>query len=1091
MKFFKHFLLLMTACLTHSSAFAQQPRQAWSYAAQSNLYAPPLVADVHPSPGKEIIISDSEVRTLRCISAQGEQLWQATAGWKKRLISAAALSDLREDGRRLLAVANADGSLTCLDAATGAVNWKCQAGAVEWGGGMWTDLNGDTSQEFVLATLHDGVLAFGADGRELWHYRGAASDPTMEIPCVPTCGDADGDGKPEIFCTSVLTREGLITMSRDDHYLWRLDPLTGAVQWQRALPAGADVYNGSAMAVGDINGDDKPELVGSDREGHVCAYALDGSVLWVFSSRMKVHAAVTLGDVDGNGSVDVLAASGDHSLYCLDGLGREQWRYVTGLRLIGPATIDDIDADGKTDLLVCGSDRQLRCLTLGGRYDPVLIPWPSRRFNPAQSGSNLTSRSSRGFVEVKKSLFQFGTFNQVKVREGQAQDSISKMIMNRPRGWRCESPQAKWIMSATAGRESCVKTIGACVLVSDHIPLPDGLQAVDAKVDFWGQGFISALLRWIGDAGVISESKLDCRSSKEGWRTWAVHAVPPQGARMAMMVLNSNGSESYWQHAELVGTILEPATVSVLVNQAGYDIGSPKHFVVQSNLDTKDAGFDLVDQSGKSVLKGALQNRGRMVGRYDSDWGYFYYSGTFDDFDIPGRYRLCVQLGGRTADSWPFEIGTNVLWNITARPAYRFFWYQRCGMEIPGFHGACHLDDAAGPDGKTVRDVHGGWHDAGDYNKYQNAPYVIGLARAYGSAAVHFDALKPKNEDGFLDEILWGGAHVRRMITDDGSSFGEITSGYGFWGPPELETDNIPGTGDERQASRTSGAYPGDHEAALARIAALLHEKGIRTTEWTAPAVKSLEYSLSKSHRSFYELSAAIDLFQTTRDPKYARLARDLMNDLEQKLEQEPTAMLVEVITRYDAVFHTDHSPLLKKMVVKKADALLLQANNPFGVCTFGTPEHPDFFGTPADKGGWHVGTSSYLLESANLVALAYRYNPDARYLDFIYDQFNWTLGMNPYATSLMEGVGSYNLPSYHTRMTFAGVPRGAVPGSVVNGVTWRAVGDDRPFLDLSGKDIPAFEPNECWLPHNTAYLNALASLMAVKADQQDGKQSR
>ncbi len=54
-------------------------------------------------------------------------------------------------------------------------------------------------------------------------------------------------------------------------------------------------------------------------------------------------------------------------------------------------------------------------------------------------------------------------------------------------------------------------------------------------------------------------------------------------------------------------------------------------------------------------------------------------------------------------------------------------------MEIPGCHGACHLDDAVCPDRKTQHQLWGGWHDAGDYNKCHNAPYVYGLLRAYGN----------------------------------------------------------------------------------------------------------------------------------------------------------------------------------------------------------------------------------------------------------------------------------------------------------------------------------------------------------------------
>ncbi len=1111
MKVVRHAVCTLLLCTIASSVQAQQPRTLWNFSAQSNLYAPPLVADVHSSPGKEIIISDSEVRCLRCISAQGAELWQAQAGWKKRLISAAALSAVTNKGLRLLAVGNADGSLVCLDAATGVVRWRANAGAVEWGGGLWTDLDHDDKEEFVLATHRQGIAAFEADGQEIWRYQNADQTAAMEIPCVPAAADIDGDGTSELFfatpqgvfclhhdgalrwrlttgddftASCVLTAEGLYTLSREEHHLWRIDSKTGAVQWKRALAAGADVYNGSAMAAGDINGDGKAELVCADRDGHIYAYTTDGVLLWMFTTRMPVPAAITLGDVDGDGLVDVLAASGDHNLYCLDRFGREQWRFAAGLRLVGPATIDDIDADGKTDLLVCGSDRTLRCLTLAGRYDPALTPWPSRRFDTAQSGSNAAFHPVLRSIKCKRSLFAFGGFD--KKRETAHMDSMVKRMMHRPRGWRCETPDATWGLyeSIQQGqRTSCLQTDGRCIIVSDHISLPAGLQSVEVKVDYSGKGSASAELRWIGDAGITGITPLRLATKKEGWNSFTAEEAPPQNARFAQMVLASGNGKSSWKNVRIDGTLREPVRITVLINQAGYDIGCPKHFVVQSNLNAGQASFELVDQNGCTVLQSPLQNKGRIAGRYGQDWGSVYYEGKFTDYDQPGKCRIRAHLDGATSESWPFEIGYDMIWNATARPAYRFFWYQRCGMAIPGMHDACHLDDSVGPDGKTSRDVHGGWHDAGDYNKYQNAPYVIGLARAYTAAPSRFDAVKPSEEESFLDEILWGGEHVRRMITEDGSSFGAITSGYGFWGPPELETDNLPATGDERPASSTSGVYPGDHQAALARIAALLREKGLQAGEWVATADRCLSYSLKMNHRGLNELSAAVDLFRATGDKKYSGLAKELFSALAQKTDLQPSAMLVDIVQRYDAAFNEDHSSFLKGLLVPKAEALLALADNPFGVCTFGPLENPNFFNTPADKGGWHVGTSSYLMESANLVALAYHYDPQPEYLEFIYDQFNWTLGMNPYDVCLMEGVGSFNLPSYHHRITFAGVARGAIPGSVVNGVTWMAVGDDRPFVDLSGQDIPAFEPNECWLPHNTAYLNALANLMAAKAE--------
>ena len=47
-------------CMLCVSAVAQTPREVWSYTARSNLYAAPIVTDIHPSPGPEILIGDSE-----------------------------------------------------------------------------------------------------------------------------------------------------------------------------------------------------------------------------------------------------------------------------------------------------------------------------------------------------------------------------------------------------------------------------------------------------------------------------------------------------------------------------------------------------------------------------------------------------------------------------------------------------------------------------------------------------------------------------------------------------------------------------------------------------------------------------------------------------------------------------------------------------------------------------------------------------------------------------------------------------------------------------------------------------------------------
>lgn len=1111
--------LLFCCALAPLSAAAQPPKLAWEFEARSNLYAPPLTADFHPAPGLETVISDSEARTLRCVAADGTELWAIDGGWKKRLISAAALSGPMPDGGRLLALGNGDGSLVCLNAADGAVRWRAQPGPVEWGGGLWADLDGDGVQEFVLATQQDGVAAFTAAGAPLWTWRGAEGAPPVEVRGPLAALDLDGDGRASLFgagrwgffClnpdgalrwehltgddfNSAVTLVRLdrdaawsaLAQSADDDYLWCFDADTGAPRWKAPLQSGPDAYSGSSLAVGDLDGDGVAEIIAGSRAGHLHAVNADGTLRWVFQTVKPVHIAASVGDVTGDGRPELLAASGDHALYCLDGNGRELWRWNTGLRLIHPPTLADVDGDGNTDILVCGSDRILRRLVPGGRHNPAAMPWPSRRRDTAQTGAAADPNALPPRVANTRPLPVFGGFEQGKVRDGLEQfDTASpfyQTIMSRPRGWRAANPgNDQWrIAEDPRGGGQALRVLGANDLLSDFVPLPPELRAVSVAVSARHGGGATAALVWGGVPGTLREEALpESPATPEGWSRFALENAPrPANATHVHLRLRSPaGGETFWDDAEMTGSFLEPAAARVLVNQAGYDTGAPKAFVVQANFTAADARYAVLDEHGETVAEGSLPAPGRIVGAYGSDWGHEYYRQDFSPVDAPGRYRVRVTLDGLEAESWPFEIAPDRLWNAAARLGYRFFWYQRCGMEIPGFHGACHLDDSVGPDGKTQFSVAGGWHDAGDYNKYHNAPYLHGIARAYGMRPAAFDALRPGGEEGFWQEILWGGEHVRRMVMDDGSSFGSITSGYGFWGPPELETDNLPGTGDERPASRERGDNPDEHQAALARMAALMKELGRDDpAPWAEPAARSLDYALREGRRGWPQLSAAVDLFAATGEERFAAAARELAGELLVEGKMDFTPMTVDTARRYDRAFGEDHSGMLAEGLAKKADAMLALARNPFGVCAFGSPDAPNFFGTPADKGGWHVGTNSHLMESAAVVALALQYRDNPAWRGFVQDQFNWVLGLNPYDTSLMEGVGSAFPPSYHHRYVFSGVPRGAVPGSVINGITWRAVGDDRPSLDLSGVDIPAYESNECWLPHNTAFLNAIAA---------------
>ncbi len=1116
------FSFVCMACMLGTAmSFAAQPELKWEYEGLSKLYPSPLVADMAPDSGLETIIVDSEARRVRCIDARGVQLWEYVGRWKKRLTTPAALSRTARAGETTLAIGSRDGTVSCVDGASGAELWQRDVGVIEWGAVLWVDLTGDGRDELLVPTKDAGVHALNSQGHPLWSYTGERGGKPPHIACPIAAADVDGDGAPELF---VADRFGPLCLSSKGELRWRktldgnfesavivadadmdgradiyspagsdnalycLDAQTGAVRWTFPMYGGAGVYSGSSLAVGDIDLKGGEEIVVADGMGNVYCLAADGALRWLYSPEKRGNAGAVLGDVDGDGAIEVLVNSGDHYVYCLSGQGRLEWKYETGRRILYPPTIADVDGDGLTDILVCGSDHSLYCLTVGGRYNPDSIPWPTRCFDTALTGSSFQTRRVEpvGPVMTQRDVFSHGGFELAKVTgppENYPKGSdVYERRRQHPRGWQARtSGESLWRRDADTVLEGSFSLRVApgdrpFAVMSEPIE-------VDAELDTLSTSIAAHTatpethrvhLEWIGPTGMLRTDPLRAVSSENTWVTYRLEKVrPPAGAQwltLNCVTAPNADTPTFWDAGTMVGTFTQRPAIRALVNQVGYEVGAPKLFTVQGNFLATRADFAVIREDGTTAFSASLDHRGRIIGLHDTDWGYEYWRGDFSSLNTPGTYRIRIDFDGLTDTSWPFEIGANLLAQRTTEAAYRFFYYQRCGMAIPGFHDACHLDDAVTPDGKQL-ELFGGWHDAGDYNTYHNAPYVLGLATAYGVQESFF-AVTDRDGNGrndFLDEIIWGGEHSRRMIAPDGSAYGHISTGYGFWGPPELETDNIPGTGDERPITEAS-VGSAVHTAAMARIARYVKNPA----PWVEAAKRGMAYAIKNDQRGPQQFSAAVDLFAMTREAEYGDLAKDLFPG--------PNLEVFEAIILYDTLFGEDHSAALRDALVAKADAMIALSSNPFGVYPRGgTPEQPDFFNTPADVYGWHVGTSSHLMRAAITVAKAYRYNPDPRYLAFIYDQFNWTLGNNPYNISFMEGQGSAFSPTYHHRYAFAGVSRGAVPGSVCNGMTWAGVGQDRPYFDMSGVDIPGYASNECWLPHNTAYLNALVNLHVAK----------
>lgn len=244
---------------------------------------------------------------------------------------------------------------------------------------------------------------------------------------------------------------------------------------------------------------------------------------------------------------------------------------------------------------------------------------------------------------------------------------------------------------------------------------------------------------------------------------------------------------------------LAAAKPEVRLNSVGFTEQAPKVATV-AGADAVES-FEVVRASdGVVVWKGRL-TPAFAVAAHDTD--ETVRLADFSAWTEPGRFRL--RVGGEA--SGVFGIGSGV-WDEPFLAVMRGFYLWRCGVEVTGewhgqhFHQApCHLEDGwldhVGG-GHVRRPSTGGWHDAGDYNKYiVNAAYSIGMLLG---AWDHFGpAITAKNlgipESGnatpdLLDEVRWELDWFFTMQESDGRVFHKLSAEtFRYWGPAAGDRD--------------------------------------------------------------------------------------------------------------------------------------------------------------------------------------------------------------------------------------------------------------------------------------------------------------
>jgi hypothetical protein len=619
-----------------------------------------------------------------------------------------------------------------------------------------------------------------------------------------------------------------------------------------------------------------------------------------------------------------------------------------------------------------------------------------------------------------------------------------------------------------------------------------------ARADAGATGQILAI--WTDDMQKVVRIDAGPETHGDEWKRLQFKpGAPPQRAASVRLVALARGGRVWFDNFDHLHLRPQKPVLCVFANQVGYELAGPKSAVLATNFfpdDSTTLSVQLLSSDGKKVLEKQVPCAGRIYGGRPDDWGWYFWRADFSDWQKAGDYLLASSANGVSGESFPFVVEQGAILNRTAKDAVDFFFVQRCGFEVPGWHKACHLDDAKLPDGGHL-DVAGGWHSAGDYNKpmwqFGDSGVSYALASAYEAHPKLFGRWKREDSKiaAALDEAWWGAKFLAKMQNSkDGSMRGDVLQGpartWMKWTAPDVHTDNQIGTADDPVIAPGTSNAPLTI-AAWATVSRRLSENGI-SSDYVDRADRLWTMSTTPEAAAGNPLLliGALELDRTRGDEKYRQFANRSVKSILQS--QKPNGAMpgdtgdhgdvaAAAVTLFALRYNDD--PLresVTRAMRRYLDFCLTRTDNPFGLSRQGTEEPEASYFHPTVG----LGVNFWILSRAWAALLIHQLTHDPRALTYATDQIDWVMGKNPLNLCMFEGHGRLNPPRYHHRYNMiAGHERGAVPGAIPNGMVRDMGLVDRPGFDMSrgGNRAPSFRTSEPWLVHNMFYLLAASAL--------------
>jgi len=563
----------------------------------------------------------------------------------------------------------------------------------------------------------------------------------------------------------------------------------------------------------------------------------------------------------------------------------------------------------------------------------------------------------------------------------------------------------------------------------------------------------------------------------------------------------------------------------LIVNHVGYDPASQKKIIYQTMGKHLPEKFTVINSGGNIVFEGKFEPGGQI-----DEWHTGQaHEGYFSNIENTGSYQIIINVDNDEIISDWFKIERDIIQSSCLPLILEGFKSQHPEKKYK--EKDSHVSFFGNRNDRV--DVHGGWNDAsGDVSKYlshlsyanylnpQQTPLII------WSMLESYDTLQKKSfvsnnfKESLIEEAVYGADFLVRMQDPEGYFYMTI---FDNWSkdPEKREICAYEGQNGKRSADFQAGFRQGGGMAiaALAKTARSGYEGEYKKEVYIDMAVQGFHHLLKKNQEylddgieniidDYCFLLATIELYETTRDESYIDHTRKRSQMLINRLfvdsnysgwwradEQgsrpffhasDAGLPLIALCKYLEIENDQDVRDEIILSIQTAIDFELMITNeviNPFGYprqyvkpANESEPKSSFFFPHSNESGYWWQGENARIasLATAMLMAEPYLSNEKKnKAKEYAIDQVNWILGLNPYNTCMLDGIG-YNNPEYLEPINVN------YRGGICNGITSEFENEsDISFMPLPYNNDPAqqWRWSEQWMPHAGWFLMALSQL--------------